>query len=385
MRATTAALALSLALPLTAQAQGSNGSDATNHLPNVTRSPTSGASAVVPPSPGEMQPNDKQQAADTQQAAGQIGKPDSDTDTNDKSDTQDKPAPQVQSDQSSSVAVPRDQLPDGVDTSPDPSPDRRSRTQNSASRGAPQSDQQTLQMIPGVNQVVPISRGHLNRIITPFNDPEIHTTSDAKIKTAGNVIYVTSNNSAPVTMYVNRSGYQQKALSLTLLPKAIPPREVRLRLTDAQGRPQDNQINADRERAREWEHQRPYVKTIKKAMRQLAFGNVPPGYDMHAWQDGDPMVTCSQSSLSVTQGQVLEGSQFIIVVGLVENISQDRVSVNEHRCRQDGMLALSLWPKVVLEPSEDTEIYAVIRRPDPAEKTRDRPSLLRGANNGAKP
>src|SRR5699024_1112142 len=55
--------------------------------------------------------------------------------------------------------------------------------------------EKTLYLIPGVNQIIPIAKSHLNRIITPFADPVIHTTSTAQISTKGSILYVATTSS----------------------------------------------------------------------------------------------------------------------------------------------------------------------------------------------
>lgn len=239
--------------------------------------------------------------------------------------------------------------------------------------------QQTLVLIPGVNQVIPIARGHLNRIITPFSDPVVHTTSTAKISTEANVLYVASTARSPTTLYVSPRGSQQTALSLTLLPRPIPPREIRIRIAEQAGTGYTNYSN--RYAAGQWERERPYVQTIKKALRKLALGEVPPGFGMHHWRAGDPLIACAQATLAVEQGQVLPGSQVVLLVGKATNITSARVLINEARCRQEGVMAVAAWPRVSLAPGQSAELYVVVRRPDPAEKARQRPSLLGGGDS----
>lgn len=231
--------------------------------------------------------------------------------------------------------------------------------------------QQTLVLIPGVNQVIPVARGHLNRIVTPFTEPVVHTTSTAKISTEGNVLYVASTAKGPTTLYVSPDGDQDMALSLTLLPQPIPPREIRIRLAKQAGVAATN-----RHAAGQWERERPYVTTIKKALRKLALGEVPQGFGLGEWHSGDPMIACAQASLAIEQGQVLTGNQTLLLVGKATNISDERVEIQEPRCRQTHVMAVAAWPQASLEPGQSTEIYVVMRRPDPEKEARARPSLL---------
>lgn len=236
---------------------------------------------------------------------------------------------------------------------------------------------QTITLTPGVNQVVPISRGHLNRIVTPFASPVVHTTSAAEISTNGAVLYVASNKKTPSTLYITPGDEQDPVLSLTLLPRSIPPRDVRLRLADHTGNAYINRV-----RAGKWERARPYVQTIREVMRQLAFGNVPPGYGLRTWKTGDPAMTCAQPALSVKPGQVLEGAQLILLTGLITNTTDARVELREATCRHPGVLAVAAWPQVSLAAGASAELYLVTRRPSPEQGARKRPSLITGEGGG---
>lgn len=84
----------------------------------------------------------------------------------------------------------------------------------------------TLLMTPGVNELIPVALGHLNRIVTPFESPQVRTTSDAQTQIKGNVVYVATDKESPVSLYITPPGQEASALSVTLVPRRIPPREI---------------------------------------------------------------------------------------------------------------------------------------------------------------
>lgn len=261
-----------------------------------------------------------------------------------------------------------------VETTPAPQPGNQAADDERPVASSPVvavPDRATLFLTPGENQVIPISKGHLNRIITPFAHPTVRTVSTAKISTHDAVLYVASTDAAPVTLYVSPRGRQDMALSITLLPKPIPPREVHLQIKGQQG-----QVYFSPPRAGEWERSRPYVETIKKVLRELALGKVPPGYGMQKWKAGDPPVVCTEPGLKVKPGQVLPGSSLILVVATAKNVSQQRIEIQEGSCRYKGVLAVAAWPHASLAPGSRTELYVVVRRPSQADEARARPSLL---------
>jgi len=229
----------------------------------------------------------------------------------------------------------------------------------------------TVALVPGVNQVIKIARGHLNRIVTPFENPVVHTTSTAKVNTEGQVLYVASKTSAPSTLYVSPEGQRDLALSITLLPRGIAPREVRLKIDGDPG-----QIYSSSVRAGEWERSRPYVQTIKEAVSRLALGEVPPGYGLREWRSSDAPMNCAQPGIEVKPGQVLSGSDLILLVGSATNTASERLEIEEATCRRAGVLAVAAWPEASLAPGERTELYIVMRRASETIESRQRPSLI---------
>ena len=81
---------------------------------------------------------------------------------------------------------------------------------------------------PGVNTIIPASISHLNRIVTPFDKPIVQTVSSAEIKTVENVIYVSTKDESPVTMYITPKDDESVAISLTLAPRKVPPIQANL-------------------------------------------------------------------------------------------------------------------------------------------------------------
>lgn len=98
-----------------------------------------------------------------------------------------------------------------------------------------------LLMRPGVNQMIPIAMYHPNRIVTPFKHPQVISTTLSggtkenecgEVCVRGNVVYISTDKNYPVTAFITEKGNDGVALSLTMIPKRIPPREVELRVPD---------------------------------------------------------------------------------------------------------------------------------------------------------
>jgi conjugal transfer pilus assembly protein TraK len=238
---------------------------------------------------------------------------------------------------------------------------------------------QALQVKPGINELMPIAVGHLNRLVTPFDNPVVTTTSQATTSTKGKIVYVATAEETPVTLYITPGDNQDIALSLTLIPKRIPAREIHLsldqetykRLTQWQRQSttsSDKPVNQEQD----------YITTLKQLFRDLGLQKTPSGFSLR-----DPSQTeqihCHQDRVRIRTGQLLEGQDLLIFVGVARNTGVTPIEFDERACAstQDEVLAVAAWPKVVLGPGESTELYVAVRRKDEAAIT-IRPSLLSG-------
>lgn len=228
-----------------------------------------------------------------------------------------------------------------------------------------------LRIRPGENQIVPVSRGHLNRIVTPFESPRLRMvdeTSSAEVHE--NVIYFATNGEAPVSLFVLPPDGEEHALSLTLIPCAIPPRELRLAL--------DGPLPvAAGGQARRWEEGQPYEDGIRALLEALALGRVPQGYGLRSLRPSDPRPACALPWLRLTPGQVVEGHRLLVVVAAARNASDAAQELTEPACAGPDVAAVAAWPRVYLAPGQETELFVVLRRPEPAAPAAVRASLIR--------
>lgn len=264
-----------------------------------------------------------------------------------------------------------------------PSPSDRGQSQAGTSKPSSGGDQTieptTLTVKPGVTEVLPIAKDHLNRIVTPYTDPQVRTTANAKIEVQDQVVYVASKSDAPITAYIMPSDSEAQALSLALVPRQVPPAEITLQLADHQtggpARP------ADPAAARDWEQSQPYIESIEKLMAGLARGQVPSGYGLGALTQEMWHPDCKAPAGGdlaydfVGVGQRVSGGSLIAYIGRVTNADDQPIELDERWCAGAGVVATAFWPRIILEPGQQAEVYVVRRRPTQP-STPQRPSLL---------
>jgi conjugal transfer pilus assembly protein TraK len=235
----------------------------------------------------------------------------------------------------------------------------------------------TIRVSPGTTAIVEIAIDHLNRIVTPFTLPQVRTVSRATTQVDGNAIYVATASEEPVSLFITEAGDTATAISLTLAPRHIPPREVRLALTGAPVRTAAPTVKPLRPLVR---NDQPYVEHIASAFRALAQNLMPPGYELRKAHRGERLA-CRQPGLSVTTAQVFEGRGLRILAAKARNRGKQTIVLEEHRCGADRgavVAAVAAWPRSRLAPGEETELYVAVRPHEPGRERGDRPSLLGG-------
>jgi len=237
-------------------------------------------------------------------------------------------------------------------------------------------DKSVLKMEPGVNQIVPIAVNHLNRIVTPFSNPVVTTMSDsATTEIAQNIVYIGTNDDLPVTAFITEHGDQSHAMSLTLVPQRIPPRELFLQLSNSYGFGAASMSNPE---AKRWETSQPYVETIRDVFRQVALGELPQGYSINRVTTHTDTPFCNQSGLNFDfrSGQVLAGHSLTVLIGVVTNTSSQAIEFQEASCGDWDVAAVAAWPNSVLNPRQKSEVYIAKKVNTAKPQTSKRPSLL---------
>jgi len=227
---------------------------------------------------------------------------------------------------------------------------------------------------PGLNEILPVSRGHLNRLLTPFPTPQATTVNDtATVQVKGAAVYVALSDDTPVALYLTDPRSEAVAISLTLVPCLLPPQEITLAFADGVRLP----VVAPP--AGEPPPPLPYLTTLTGLLRDLALGRTPAGFTLRPFQPGDPAPACAWPDLQIRPGQILESPDWIITVAAAHNVGGWPVDLEETACAGPDVAAVAAWPAPPLAPAQAVEVYLVTRRPPSvAPAGAPRPSLLTG-------
>jgi conjugal transfer pilus assembly protein TraK len=177
-------------------------------------------------------------------------------------------------------------------------------------------------------------------------------------------------------MFITEQGSEARALSLTMVPRKVPPREVFLKLDDltiAAG-------YVSNPKAERWERSKPYIETIRTVFRNLALGEVPTGYNISSIPNTIVLPSCNQPGMDVSfsGGQLMTGHSLSVFVGVAENLTSQPQEFIEASCGNWDVAAVSTWPLKVLEPGQRTEVYVAQKQVRDRTSSSKRPSLLGG-------
>ena len=235
---------------------------------------------------------------------------------------------------------------------------------------------QTITVQPGVNELIQVAIGHPNRIVTPFKAPRVVTSAAAVVETSEHVIYVVPAHASPVTMFVTETGDEGNAISLTLLPREIPPRELRLQLPPGVSLPKA----AARSRKNQRRDDRSYVALAGKAFDNLAKGQLPEAFAFSEEAPHPHPLCAAENGFEVAfgKGQYLLGDNQEIYIGVVRNGGSTTAVFQEPWCYSTGVIAVALWPRASLQPGEAAEIYLAraLAGPEETSSAGARPSLI---------
>ena len=228
----------------------------------------------------------------------------------------------------------------------------------------------TITAAPGTTVLLEIAIGHLNRIVTPFDSPVVHTVSTAATQVDGSAVYIATENAEPISLYIADGKDAASALSLTLAPRYVPPREIVLsvpghRKASSSGRRTTGNdarmpVLANTAAMGCEASSPPYIAGIVEVLRGMAQGRVPTGFTVQSGSGGYKPRCANGIKLKKTQVSV--GPTTSVVTAAVSNTSQGPITVDHQSCTLDGqtIAATAAWPRKELAPGEETELFLVI-------------------------
>ena len=225
-----------------------------------------------------------------------------------------------------------------------------------------------LTVVPGTTVLVEVAIGHLNRLVTPFANPVVHTVSSASTSVDGRVVYVATAGEEPIALWITDGQGGESALSLTLAPRFVPPREIRIAVPGYRPKGGANAAaGTDALQARfepamggEGFGSGRYVEDIADLLRAMAQQRLPPGFQVGK----TALKARCAAHLKVDKTQLAHGpSADVLTVG-VRNRGPGTVPIDASACdvERHAVAAVAAWPLKTLAPGQATEVFLVLQQ-----------------------
>lgn len=199
--------------------------------------------------------------------------------------------------------------------------------------------------------VINVSASLMNRIATPFLSPkEIdNQKKDFDVKKEGESFYITMKSANPVSLYVTGNTPNDPVISLTLVPKKMPPQTITLQLDKPLAGVGPNGSSDDKA-----PDNNVYTDQIRYALREVALGKVPEGFS-----EGDlPRSVAQMGQIAAYPLARYSGPKYDIFRYRVQALT-DNVELDETAFYSEGVRAVSFFPNSSLRRGESTEVYVV--------------------------
>ena len=230
----------------------------------------------------------------------------------------------------------------------------------------------TVTVRPGANAILELAIDHLNRIVTPFSRPSVRTVSSISTEVDGNVLYVATAEETPATLYISDGDDARTTIGLTLAPRRVPPREIRLQVPGVKASRSIGSNDSTQDRAAAlmpetmiaatWRQPQRYVEELTAGFRSLALGEVPDGYSERRARNSET-VSCGEG-LSIRRARAFDGGPLRFITAKVSARSGKTISLNAQRCRLrsgDPIAAVALWPSIELKANTEADLIVAVR------------------------
>lgn len=202
------------------------------------------------------------------------------------------------------------------------------------------------------NEIIYVSSTLPNRIATPFAEPKSidQQKNDADISPVGQSLYVTMKPTGkPVALFVTGSNPNDPVISLTLVPKDMPPQTVVLQMDKPQAEPGNK---SDAEHAPD---SNVYTDNIRYVMREAALGKTPEGFS----EGPLPAAAANIGNVIAYPKVRYSGPEYDIYRYTLQGTTQTDVDLDEGTFYSEGVRAVSFFPTATLSRGKTTDVYIV--------------------------
>lgn len=202
------------------------------------------------------------------------------------------------------------------------------------------------------NELVYISLGQLNKISTPFEQPQIIDSTGATLKAVGQDLFLRPADDKPLTVYITNGG-QGQSIGLTLVPRANLPAQTIVLQSDAPtGSPA---VKAEVEVIVASD----YVSRINNLVKTLALGNTPAGFTRSRL----PTAIVAGNEIVIEPQHKFAGSTYDLYSYTIRSTSVAPLELKEDAFYTEAVRAIAFYPSAMLQQGEQTTVFVIADRP----------------------
>lgn len=218
---------------------------------------------------------------------------------------------------------------------------------------APELQNNVIRVTTDRTEIVNVSGTLTNRIATPFANPKaIMLEGAATVQAVNQSLYVALNGSpTPISLYVTGAGANDPVVSITLVPKSMPPQTIVLQMDGAQSGGANGNVSTREENVRS----EVYTERIVATLRSLALGKVPPGFA----EGRLPSSAANMGSVIALPISRFSGPSFDVYRYRVNTVRSQAVEMEESAFWTKGVRAVAFYPTAIVKPGVPTDVFVV--------------------------
>lgn len=250
---------------------------------------------------------------------------------------------------------------------------------------------QDFSLKPKDNIMIAVGQGLMNTISTNLTMLTAKTNDESStFEIDQGYLYVTVSSLNPISLVLYEEGVLESQVSITLVPVPAPPTIAKLAFEitpamKAKSEAFQKKMKLEDEQLAGTEGFTPkhdaHTTRVIDILTPVAQGDIPRGFGLTPDIPEPFRHPCQMSIYHRTEQRLVSGNDIIDVV-LVINDSDRPYNIREEMCLSNGTLAVALFEKSYLLPSDSSEVYILRdKRQELEQKRRQRrPRLTDGVN-----
>lgn len=197
------------------------------------------------------------------------------------------------------------------------------------------------------NELIYVSLSQLNKISTPFENPQIVDSSGSTAKAVGQDLFIQPVSDKPFTVYITDGGVGQ-SVGLTMIPRSNLPAQSFVVQPEGIPRPTaaktaDENIPSD------------YVSKLSAHIKQLAQGNTPSGFTK-----GKLPFSIAENAQTIFRPQhKFSGADYDAYSYKITSKSEAPIELSEELFYSAEVRAVAFYPLALLQKGEETTVFVI--------------------------